>query len=378
MKIIHVCPYYTPAICGVKQVVEELSSRQVKAGHSVSVFTSDWDKYQRVTPLHENINGVDVHRFRHWFKVANFVTFWPQVFFKLMLTDFDVVHSHTFGHPHVVLAATAAFLKRKPHIHTTHCTWTDAYRSLAGRIGVWVSYNIFSKFVMRFMTKKIIAITPWEIPYILKFGGRQHQIEVIPNGVSEIFFQPEVSKTYFQDKYGIKDKVILFLGRISVTKGPDKLVEAAKIVLSQREDVHFVLIGPDEGLKSKVIELIDNHPKILLLDAIRNRPELISAMVSAYIFALPSYREGLPLTLMEAMAAGLPVVASPVNGVPFEITDGQNGFLVEYGDISTMVEKFNLFLDNQDLRDQISNFNREYAHKYEWDIIAKQTTKLYV
>ena len=83
MKIAHVCPFYTPAIGGVKQVVEELAKRQVADGHEVHVYTSDWDKAGRIEKLDEVIDGVQVHRCKHLFKVANFVSYWPSVKKKL-------------------------------------------------------------------------------------------------------------------------------------------------------------------------------------------------------------------------------------------------------------------------------------------------------
>ena len=77
MKIAHVCPYYTPTICGVKQVVYELAQRQLKEGHEVHVYTSDWDKTKRIEKKEEIIEGVYVHRCYHIFRAVNFLTIWP-------------------------------------------------------------------------------------------------------------------------------------------------------------------------------------------------------------------------------------------------------------------------------------------------------------
>ena len=188
MKIAHVCPFYAPAIGGVRQVVEELAKRQLKAGHEVHIYTSDWDKEKIVKNKEEVIDGIYIHRCKSWFKVANFVTFWPSVFFSLKKLNLDIIHSHVFGHPHFVLAAWATKKMKIPHIHTTHCPWTDANRSLAGRIGVKLSYNLFSRNALK-KTKKIIAITPWELDFIKKHGGKDSQIVVIPNGMDKILTQ---------------------------------------------------------------------------------------------------------------------------------------------------------------------------------------------
>lgn len=381
LKIAHACPYYEPAICGVKQVVKEIATRQARLGNEVHVFTSDWDKEKRIKKKFEIIDGVKVHRIKHYFKVANFVTFFPGIFPELIKGKFDIIHSHVFGHPHFVLAALAAKLSGAKHIHTTHCPWTDAYRSTAGKIGLLLSYNIFSRLSAK-LTDKIIAITPWEISQIQKYGAEKSKIAVLPNGMSENFFKKiKPIENDFKKKHKIpeKDKLVLFFGRLSVTKRPDKFAEIAKLILKEKKNknITFVIAGPDEGMKSKVQEMIKDEKKIILLDAIRDRKEVIKMYQSADIFVLPSYREGLPLTLFEAMASGLPIVASPVNGIPYEMKEPENGFLVIYHNIKKYKERILELLDNPKLSSQISKNNIKKAQNYRWDLIAEKTLKLY-
>ncbi len=376
MRIAHVTTFYSPAIGGVKQVVEEIAERQVKKGHEVHVYTSDWDKKRRIKRKEGIIKGVHVHRCKHIIKVANFSLFFPSFFFKLLKKDFDIIHSHVFGHPHFVLSAIAAKLKKTSHIHTTHCPWTDAFRSLAGRIGVIISYNFFSKIAFK-LTDKVIVITPWEKKFIKKFGGKENQIEIIPNGMSKDFFKKKKNND-FKKKFNIKTKfLVLFFGRLNITKAPDKFVEIAKLILKKQKNVTFVIRGPDEGMKEKVKRLIKNENKILLLSETRNRNEIIKMYQSADVYVLPSYREGLPLTLFEAMASGMPIVASPVNGIPYEIKDKKNGFLVKYGENYKFKEKIIELLKNKKLRDRISKNNLKKAKNYDWEIITKKTMKVY-
>lgn len=375
MKIAHVCPFYTPAIGGVKQVVEELAKRQIKEGHEVHVFTSDWDKSKRIKKKEEIIDKVHVHRCRHWVKIANFASIWPSIFPKLIKGNFDIIHSHVFGHVHFVLSALASKVKGIPHFHTTHCPWSDAERSALGKLGIVLSYQIVSRLALRF-TNKVIAITPWEINFIKRFGGAEDQILVIPNGMSEHFFS-KIKNNDFKKKHGIKNNLVLFFGRLNPVKGPDKFIEIAHSVLKQRKDVTFFIRGPDEGMYEKVKNLIGNEKRIILLGAIRDRIEIAKMYQAADVFILPSYREGLPLTLFEAMASGAPVVASPVNGVPYEMKEPENGFLVNYGDNDGYKKRIIEFLDNKKLREKISANNIKFSKKYDWDIIAKRTLASY-
>ncbi len=374
MRIAHICPFYTPAIGGVKQVVEELAKNQIKKGHEVHVFTSDWDKDKRIKIKEEIIDKVHVHRCKYVFKITQFVSFWPSVFNKLIKQDFDIIHTHVLGHPHFFFSALAAKLKKIPHIHTTHCPWTQENRTLIGNIGVFISYNIFSKLAVK-LTNKIIAITPWEINFIKKLGGTNNQIIVLPNGMDESFFK-KIKNNDFKKKNKIKGRLVLFFGRLNITKAPDNFVKIAKLILKQRKDITFVIRGPDEGMRSKVKKMIKNEKRILLLDETRDRKEIIKMYQAADIYVLPSFREGLPLTLFEAMASGLPVVASPVNGIPYEMNQ-ENGFLVKYSDIETFKEKILHILNNPKLAKKLSKNNIKKAENYKWDLITDRTLNEY-
>ena len=377
MKIAHVCPFYKPAICGVGQVVYELTQRQLKEGHEVHVYTSDWDKNKRIKQKEEIIEGVYVHRCYHWFRAVNFVTIWPSVFFKLLKQNFDVVHSHISGHAHAILAAFATKIKKIRHIHTTHCPWTDAYRNKIGVYGYYISKYTYIPILFK-MVDKVIAITPWEIEFLLSYGCDKDKIKIIPNGMSDIFYK-KIKNNDFRRKIKIsdKDKMVLFFGRLNITKGIDKLIEVAKEISKERKDIYFVFRGPDEGMKNLVEKASKENKNIILIKETRDKEEVAKTYQAADVYVLPSYREGLPLTLFEAMASGLPVIASPVNGIPYEMKEPENGFLVKYGDLNILKKRILQILDDKKLAEKISENNKEKAKNYDWDLIYKKTMGLY-
>jgi N,N'-diacetylbacillosaminyl-diphospho-undecaprenol alpha-1,3-N-acetylgalactosaminyltransferase len=222
----------------------------------------------------------------------------------------------------------------------------------------------------------ITAITPWELEFIKKYGGKEEQIRYITNGVSKEFFT-KIEPNDFKEKNGIKGNLVLFLGRLNVTKGPEQFVEIAKIILQHRTDITFVIRGPDEGMREKVRELIGDEKRIILLGETRDKNEIIKTYQSADVFVMPSFREGFPLCLMESFACGLPVVASPVNGIPFELKEDVNGFLVDYGDNEGFANRIERLLDFPSLRERISQTNFEKAKDYDWDIIHKKYMEEY-
>lgn len=380
MKIAHVGAFYKPTIGGVEKVMEELAIRQVRDGNEVHVFCSDFDKNKTVELKEEVIDGVHVHRCKLAFKISQSGLIIPSLYKKLVeihkQVNFDIVHSHVFGHLHFVQAAKFSRNYKVPHVHTTHCPFTDSYRSFAGRMAVYLSYNLFSKRAMK-EAGRIIAITPWEIEFIKGYGGTEKQIRTITNGVPKEFFN-KIENNDFKQLHGIPGKMVLFLGRLNVTKGPEQFVEIAKKILKNRDDTTFVVRGPDEGMREKVKELIGDEKRIILLSETRDRNELIKTYQAADVFVMPSFREGMPLTLMESFACGLPVVASPVNGIPFELKDKVNGFLVNYGNNEEFAKRIEELLDNPELRAKISNTNLEKAKNYDWDVINQEYFKGYL
>ena len=181
----------------------------------------------------------------------------------------------------------------------------------------------------------------------------------------------------FKKKYGLNKKIVLFLGRFNPTKGPEKLALVAKEIVKEREDIAFIFLGPDEGKKDEVKSIVKGSPRVHILEPLRDKNKIAEAYQSADVYALPSYREGLPLTLFEALAAGIPIVASPVNGVPYEMKDPDNGYFVDYGDLDGLKLAILKVLDNKTIADNMKKNNIMKAKNYDWDLISNTTEHLY-
>ncbi len=379
MKIAHISMFYYPTFGGVEKVIEELALRQIKEGHEVHVFCSDSDKYKRIRPLNEIVNNIHIHRHRYWLRLSLFTFIWPTLLFSrtLWFNDFDVFHSHVSGHLYNLIAGIIAKLKGIRFVHTTHCPWTESFRPLSVRIPLLFTNLIFNRIAFKLMDK-IIAITPWELPTLKKWIKDESKIIVLPNGMDKVFFT-KVKDNDFRKKFKIpeKEKLVLFFGRYNITKGPEKLILAAKEILKERKDITFLFVGPDEGMLNQMLELAKGENKIIIQGPIRDRKEVVKMYQSSDVFVLPSFREGLPLCLFEAFASGLPVVASPVNGVPYEMEDNVNGIFVNYGDIERLKNSILKILDDKKLTLKFSKNNTEKSKKYDWDIIYKKYMEIY-
>src|SRR3989338_5260159 len=377
MKIAYVQAFYLPAIDGPATVIHEIASRLAKKGHEVHVFCSDSDKHKKIKQKEEVLDGVKIHRLNNWFQIG-FATFFPSVFLKLMKEDFDIIHSHVSEHSYHFFSSLVRMIKKTPHVHTTHCCWTSGLgRSKLSAFLVWLDYKTVLPFSF-YYSDRIIAITPWELDEIAKYNSNKNKVTVIPNGMDSVLLK-KINNNDFRKSYGIPEdvKLVLFFGRLNPTKGVDKLAEAAVSITSARKDIHFAFVGPDEGMMNKVIEISKGNSNIHIMGPIRGKDKIAAMFQASDLYALPSYREGLPLTMFEAMASGLPIVASPVNGIPYEMKEPENGLFVKYGDVEGLKKAILKILDNPKFAKEIRANNLEKAKAYDWDIIAEKTLKVY-
>lgn len=367
--------FYLPTFGGVERVMYELASRQVKEGHEVHVFCCDSDKYNRLEKKEEIIEGVHVHRIPYWFRLSLSTFIWPALLWKFK-GKFDIVHTHVSGHAYILFAGFLCKLKGIKHIHTTHCPWTDgSFRPPILRPFLFLNDLFMNKLSFSFIDR-IIAITPWELQILANYTGKR-KIMVIPNGVDKIFYK-KIKKNTFRKKNSIKERyLVLFFGRLNPTKGPEMLAKAAINITKKREDIAFVWAGPDEGKAEEVKSLIKPFKNMHYLGPIKGKENIAEMYRAADIYVMPSYREGLPLTLFEAMASGLPIIASPVNGIPYEMKEPYNGFFSKYGDLKSIEENIIKLLKSPTLSKKISKDNMVKSRDYDWDDIYKRYMEEY-
>jgi glycosyltransferase involved in cell wall biosynthesis len=142
---------------------------------------------------------------------------------------------------------------------------------------------------------------------------------------------------------------ILFLGRLGQRKGSYDLLNAASKVAIKRPDLRLFLGGDGElnRVRETALEL-GISDKVELLGWVRGE-EKERLLASAAVYVLPSYNEGLPMSVLEAMAAGLPILSTPVGGIPEAVTDGVEGFLVNPGDVRALADALDRLLGDPEL-----------------------------
>lgn len=241
----------------------------------------------------------------------------------------DLVHTHTMLSG-TVLARLGAILAGVPilcHAHLDHNF--NRHRPIK-----WLQ-QITDNFTAHFC--QIVAVSEDTRRALISSGNPPQRIVVIPNGIEikATFLKADVSA--FRSKFGIPPgtKIIGCVARLDPVKGQQDLLAAVQQISETQNKLSFVLMGSDIAMGGRYeAELRSQAEKLGITQQIYftgfqpNAADLISVFD---VFVLPSYREGMPMSILEAMAAAKPVIATAVNGVPEVVLDDVTGLLVPPG-----------------------------------------------
>lgn len=371
MKILFICIYSHPSICGVWNRVYNLSKLLIKKGHEVYVFSTNTIKGTSETSLgYENYQGIQIYRFKPFFSSGENVKFW-NFYNKLKKINPDLIIAEVYRHPHTSRALKAARKLNKPVFLTTHAPFVS--HELRSSFGNFIA-NFYDKFIGKRKLNnfdKIIVITKWEIPYLSKIGIDNNKIVYIPNGIPTEFFKLKRKK----------GKGILFFGRIAPIKNLESLVKALSCVVKEYPNTQLKIVGPSEELyKKRLLELVKSlnlEKNITFLPAIYDLREKIKLIDESEIFVLPSKREAMPQSLIEAMARGKIVIASKNDGTN-EIINNTNGFLFPTSDSDKLAEiiKFCLNKKNEKELDKLRKNAIYKSEDFNWEKVFKTFEKL--
>lgn len=204
----------------------------------------------------------------------------------------------------------------------------------------------------------------------------------IGNGVSASLFNTSLdSRAYIRHQYGVgeEDIVLTFVGRLVIEKGIVELLQAFTSIKDRNKLVKLMLIGgcvdgdrdriSIESIRSRLPNSIVDD--VILLGHRDDIPQLLSA---SDIFILPSYREGMPRSIIEAMAMGKPIIATDIRGCRELVIPGFNGHLCKVKDSKDLADKIQLLLDHPESIDQYGRHSKDmYMNEFiEAPVVARQ------
>jgi glycosyltransferase involved in cell wall biosynthesis len=222
-------------------------------------------------------------------------------------------------------------------------SWMRVYSSWFQKLHYATDLKIWTRMALKKATV-LTAVSRFTAQLVKKDLGLKTPIRVIYNGVDTDHFMPNPAIRKNQ-----KEVCVFFSGNLTPRKGAHWLPEIAKL-LNQNIKIFYT-----EGLRTR-----KTLPDLPNLES--KGPVQFEDMPDHYrqmdILLMPTVREGLSLSVSEAMACGLPVVASNCSSLPEQIDEGRGGFLCPVGDVKAMAKKINLLADSPKLRNEMGNYNR--------------------
>lgn len=342
MKICMILSLPFPPEEGIGYYTYFLSKKLLDNGHDVVIMTrGSWKKVQM-----EKYQGIEVIK-------VPFIPLYPfylkihgmflSDIFRELEPSIDLIHYHSPLPP---------LIKTKcPIVTTIHTPMLTDYRY----IRMDSAYSFFSKLSARLvsypMEKKLIKASNVVMTVsnsIAQELNEEYFLEtkkicIVGNGVDEKYFCPGGKKTE-------ERKYIIYVGKIDAEKGVYDLLECGKIVCEKKPDVSFMLAGRGrdyETLKARIKDM-GLQEKFLLLGQV-SKERLLSLYQNAVLCVFPSYHEGLPTVLLEAMACGLPIVSTDVRGNRDIVKHGENGVLVPPRDPRALATAILSLIDDETL-----------------------------
>jgi glycosyltransferase involved in cell wall biosynthesis/uncharacterized membrane protein len=265
----------------------------------------------------------------------------------------DIVHANSSKAG--VLGRLAAFVAGVPvRIFTVHGWAFAAYDGFAGRLYLWADR------VVRPLTTLVICVSHRERELGLRTRAcASERSVVVHNAVDLRAFRVAATRG--------ESPQIISVGRFAYPKDHVTLVRAMASVESDFRAI-FVGEGPDQPALANEVRRLGLAPNVALLGARSDVPDLLAG---ADVFVLSSRSEGLPMSVLEAMAAGLPVVATDVGGVSELVLEGETGLLVPRGDTTALAQALERLLRDEDLRRRMAASARARVER-EFDLTSFQ------
>ena len=342
---------------GCQVICGHLMAAALSDGHQVCLITPSLGEFtEQVQSLSIEVIQLPMERtffFHRAVAFAKFIRDW----------DADLVHCHS-AVVGTILARIGAYLAGVPLISHVHI------ENKFSDVGWIQKLQIILDNITAIVADKIITISNATKSSLIDQGISSNKITVIHNGISltEQFDNiPDID--HLRSTLGLQKNshIVGTVARLCPVKGQREFILAARNVCNHYPNTEFLVIGDDYEFEGKYRSDLGNLVKELGLEEFVHflgvRSDVRRLIHCFEIFVLPSWIEGLPVTILEAMAARKPVVATSVGGVPELVLDGETGILVSPRDVLGLSKAIQSLLDQPDIAHQMGNKGYEYVHK---------------
>jgi glycosyltransferase involved in cell wall biosynthesis len=384
VRILQLNPAFYPAFAygGTVNVSYHLSKALAEKGHDVAVYTSDTlDKHSRQKNRYMEHQGIRINYFKN---VSNLLAwhrfpFYPGLVaaLKKNIKDFDIVHLHGTRNFQNIVATHYAKKYGIPYIVQPH----GSLPRMVEKQNLKKIFDVLWGNDVLKNASKVIAVSETESKQLIQARIPQEKIVVIPNGVDDASLVNPTRLGQFREQNNITDKyLILYVGRINKLKGIDFLIRAYKLFLETwiGRDVVLVIGGPDDGNQSSLEALVE---QLGLKDNVKftgfiSSPEM--AYRDADILVYPSTYEIFGLVPFESLLHGTPIIVTDNCGCGGIIKDAKCGYLVRYGDETSLAELLKFALTHPDVNKKMVEAGKRYIEaRLNWKCIVEQVERVY-
>lgn len=353
---------------GIEIVVEELSTRMVKLGHSVTCFNRSGHHVSGKEFDGSSLKEYKGVELKSVFTInrKGIAAMTSSVSGAIAATfgKYDVIHFHAEG-PCAMLWFAKLFGKKC--VATIH--GIDWQRAKWG--GFATKYIRFGEKVAVKYADEIIVLSEGVQKYFMETYGRKTVF--IPNGVNRpVLRSPKLIK----EKYGLdKDEYILFLGRLVPEKGITYLIEAFKNVKTEKKLVIAGGSSDTDAFMQELKKIAEGDNRIVFTGFVQGQmlEELYS---NAYVYTLPSDLEGMPLSLLEAMSYGNCCLTSDIAECASVVED--KAVLFEKSNVADLKDKLQMICDDEKMVQGYRLLAANYiCNKYDWNSVTKKTIEIY-
>ena len=382
MKILHILPSYLPAVRygGPMQSVHALCKSLVRLGHEVDVLTSSRDGRTRTSAelgRPTRMDGVSVWYFN--IDVFRRLYHCPGMgrFLDERMTRYDLVHSHSVFLWPTWAGESAA---RRHHVPYVISPRGMLVQELIRKKNSWLKMAWIQWIEKGNLeaANAIHATSALEARQILEFGLNLKEIFVVPNGVDPIPDAkpgPQSEALRALEQWTGKRPFILFLGRIHWKKGLDHLI----LSLEHAPGALLAIVGNDEeGYQKKLQKICDDHAwgdRVRFFGPVYDASKY-ELYRRAACLALPSYSENFGNVVLEALAAGCPVIVTPEVGLAEDVKDAGAGCVVNR-EPAGLGSAINRILSDDSLRSRMGEAGKRLSEKFTWEVIAKKMDDKY-
>ncbi len=337
-------------------------------GHDVVIYTT---KLHNSSPSIEKKKGVTIHRF-YAPKVVWNINPIVLMIHKLLKSDFDVVHVHSHLYFSSIQAAISRRIRRRPPmiIHLHGGVGPPPTLKL-GTIKL-LAKTLFDKTFARFTLNSadvILSISQHDLNYAVRvFNIDKKKAIVVPNGVDTKLFFPKKHPKFNTER-------LIYVGDLELWKGLSYLIGAVRKLVSENRKVSLTIVGDGDSRK-KLEKLAQGLPVKFLGQQPHERiPRLLR---NSSIFVIPSLWEGMPTVVLEAMASGIPVIATAVGGIHEIVSNGRTGILVPSKNPAAIAQAITKISENPSLRQNLHMRAIKMVQlKYSFEKITSTVEKIY-